>query len=74
MSGTISSCTSGITMTEGPLYKNIFLFSIPLIFSHLLQVLFNMADVAVVGEFSSATALGSVGSTSTLVALFTGLY
>lgn len=32
MSGTISSCTSGITMTEEPLYKNIFLFSIPLIF------------------------------------------
>lgn len=72
MSGTITSRTSGITMTEGSLYKNIFLFSIPLIFSHLLQVLFNMADVAVVGKFSSATALGSVGSTSTLVALFTG--
>ena len=55
-----------------PLYKNILLFSVPLIFSQLLQVLFNMADVAVVGKFSSATALGSVGSTSTLVTLFTG--
>ena len=62
----------GIQMTEGPLYKNILLFSVPLIFSQLLQVLFNMADVAVVGKFSSATALGSVGSTSTLVTLFTG--
>ena len=61
-----------IQMTEGPLYKNILLFSVPLIFSQLLQVLFNMADVAVVGKFSSATALGSVGSTSTLVTLFTG--
>ena len=55
----------GIQMTEGSLYKNILLFSVPLIFSQLLQVLFNMADVAVVGKFSSATALGSVGSTST---------
>ena len=61
-----------IAMTEGSLYKNIFAFSVPLIFSQLLQVLFNMADVAVVGKFSSAMALGSVGSTSTLVTLFTG--
>ena len=38
----------------------------------VLQVLFNMADVAVVGKFASALALGSVGSTTTLVALFTG--
>ena len=62
----------GITMTEGSLCKTIFAFSVPLIFSQLLQVLFNMADVAVVGKFSSAAALGSVGSTSTLVTLFTG--
>ena len=60
------------SMTEGPLFRSILLFSIPLIFSQLLQVLFNMADVAVVGKFSSATALGSVGSTTTLVTLFTG--
>ena len=40
--------------------------------SQLLQVMFNMADVAVVGKFSSAEALGSVGSTTTLVSLFTG--
>ncbi len=63
---------SAITMTDGSLWKNILLFSVPLIFSQLLQVLFNMADVAVVGKFASATALGSVGSTTTLVTLFTG--
>ena len=40
--------------------------------SQLLQVLFNMADVAVVGKFSSAEALGAVGSTTILVSLFTG--
>ena len=40
--------------------------------SQLLQVLFNMADVAVVGKFSSAEALGAVGSTTILVTLFTG--
>ena len=40
--------------------------------SQLLQVLFNMADVAVVGKFSSAEALGAVSSTTILVTLFTG--
>lgn len=61
-----------IQITEGSLWKNIFLFSFPLMLSQLLQVLFNMADVAVVGKFSSAKALGAVGSTTTLVTLFTG--
>ena len=71
MARSLSRRSGEITMTEGSLFKNIVLFSVPLIFSQLLQVLFNMADVAVVGKFSSATALGSVGSTSTLVYLFT---
>ncbi len=60
------------TMTEGPLAKQILLVSIPLALSNLLQVLFNMSDVAVVGRFAGSTALGAVGSTSTLVTLFTG--
>lgn len=64
---------AGADMTTGSLPKKIFLFSIPLIASQLLQVLFNMADVAVVGRFSSASALGSVGSTVILVTLFTGV-
>ena len=61
-----------IQMTHGSLWKNMFFFSIPLMLSQLLQVLFNMADVAVVGKFSSAEALGAVGSTTILVSLFTG--
>ena len=60
------------TLTEGPLAKQIFLVSLPLALSNLLQVLFNMSDVAVVGRFAGSTALGAVGSTSTLVTLFTG--
>ena len=59
--------------TKGRLGIQILLFSIPLIFSNLLQVLFNMADIAVVGRFAGSTALGAVGSTTTLVTLFTGL-
>lgn len=57
--------------TQGNLWAQIFRFSLPLIFSNLLQVLFNMADIAVVGQFAGANALGSVGSTSIFVVLFT---
>ena len=60
------------TLTEGPLAKQILLVSLPLALSNLLQVLFNMSDVAVVGRFAGSTALGAVGSTSIFVTLFTG--
>ena len=60
-------------LTTGRIGKQMLIFSVPLIFSNLLQVLFNMADVAVVGRFAGTTALGSVGSTTILVTLFTGL-
>ena len=64
--------TAQADLTTGPLGKKIFRFSIPLIFSNLLQVLFNMADVAVVGRFAGSIALGAVGSTTIFVSLFTG--
>jgi len=60
-------------LTTGPLAKQILLFSLPLIATSLLQVLFNMADLAVVGRFAGPMPLGSVGSTSQMVFLFTGL-
>ena len=64
--------TSGIQMTSGSLWKNLFFFSLPLMFSQVIEVLFNMSDVAVVGKFADYTALGAVGSTTILVTLFTG--
>lgn len=63
-----------IDMTTGSLKKKILFFSLPLILSHLLQVLFNMSDVAVVGRFAGPVALGAVGSTTTLVSLYLGLF
>ncbi len=61
-----------IEMTSGSLWKNIILFSLPLMFSQILEVLFNLSDVAIVGRFANYQALGSVGSTTLLVTLFTG--
>lgn len=61
------------SLTEGVLGKQILWFSVPLMFSNVLQILFNMADIAVVGQFAGALSLASVGSTTILVALFTGI-
>lgn len=63
---------NNLSLTQGSLLKKILIFSIPLMLSNVLQVLFNMADIAVVGQFAGAMALGSVGSTTILVSLFTG--
>ena len=60
------------SLTKGPLARSILHFSIPLMLSNVLQVLFNMSDIAVVGRFAGPEALGAVGSTTILVTLFTG--
>ena len=65
--------TSSIEMTSGSLWKNILLFSLPLMGSQVLEVLFNLSDVAVVGRFADYMALGAVGSTTLLVTLFSGI-
>ncbi|MDO5415715.1 MAG: MATE family efflux transporter [Lachnospiraceae bacterium] len=64
--------SSAQNLTSGSLWRQILVFSIPLMLSNLLQVLFNMSDIAVVGHFAGSMALGSVGSTTTLVTMFTG--
>lgn len=62
------------TFTEGSLFKGIILFSLPLMASQILQVLFNISDVIIVGKgvADSTIPVGAVGSTSTLLTLFTG--
>ncbi len=64
-------------MTKGPILKQIFKVAIPLIFMNLLQVLFNTADVTILGIFTNDNAVAGVGSSSSLVnlivSLFTGL-
>ena len=62
-----------IEITTGSLWKNILLFSLPLMMTQVLEVLFNLSDVAIAGKFADYRALGAVGSTTLLVSLFTGL-
>jgi len=63
-----------IDMCNGPLFGKILTFSIPLMLSGILQLLFNAADTVVVGRFAGSTALAAVGSTSSLINLLTNLF
>lgn len=61
-------------MTTGPLFGKIVCFAIPLIFSNMLQILFNAADVAVVGQFAGSEALAAVGANTAVIFLLTNLF
>lgn len=63
-----------IDMCSGPLFSKILLFSLPLMLSGILQLLFNAADIVVVGRFSGNHALAAVGSTSALINLLVNLF
>ena len=63
-----------IDMIHGPLAGKILLFALPLMLSSLLQLLFNAADVVVVGRFAGKEALAAVGSNGSLINLFTNLF
>ncbi len=66
---------SGITEEKSrSLLKNIILFSVPLAASSILQLLFNAADVIVVGRFAGSTALAAVGSNGALINLLVNLF
>lgn len=63
-----------IDMCTGPLLKKILIFTIPLMFSSILQLLFNAADIIVVGRFAGDNSLAAVGSNSALIGLVTNLF
>lgn len=62
-----------IDMVNGPILGKILLFTIPLMASNILQLLFNAVDIVVVGRFAGYNSLAAVGSTSSIVNLFTNL-
>lgn len=66
--------SSKIDMTHGPLLGKLIVFTIPIILSGVLQLLFNAADVIVVGRFAGEASLAAVGSTNSLINLMTNLF
>lgn len=63
-----------IDMCSGPLLGKIMLFYVPLMLSGVLQLLFNAADIAVVGRFAGKESLAAVGSTGSLTNLIVNLF
>ena len=61
-------------MTAGAILPKLLLFSLPLILSSILQLLFNAADVIVVGRFEGENALAAVGSTGALINLIVNIF
>ena len=60
-------------MTNGPLTGKIILFTLPIMLSGILQLLFNAADIVVVGRFAGSNALAAVGSNGALINLIVNL-
>ena len=61
-------------MVHGPITSKVLIFTVPLVLTGILQLLFNAADVAVVGQFSSSTSVAAIGSTSSLINLLISLF
>ena len=63
-----------LDMTSGSILGKLIRFSGPLIFSGVLQLLFNAADVVVVGKFAGDNSLAAVGSTGSIINLLVNLF
>lgn len=64
---------ASVDLTEGPLFKRIVLYTLPIIATGVLQLLFNAADIVVIGNTANETALAAVGSTTALINLIVNL-
>lgn len=63
-----------IDMCNGPLTGKLLKFAVPLMLSGILQLLFNAADIVVVGHFAGHQALAAVGSTGSLINLLVNVF
>ncbi len=61
-------------MTEGAIFPKLVKFAVPLILSSILQLLFNAADIVVVGRYAGDNSLAAVGSTSSMVNLMVNFF
>ena len=74
MGGVCMKKSYEMDMCNGPIFSRIILYSVPLILSGILQLLFNAADIIIVGRFTGSEALAAVGSTSSLINLLINLF
>ncbi len=63
-----------VDILEGSIFKNLLLFTLPIALTGILQLLYNAADIIVVGRFAGSNSLAAVGSTSALTNLLVNLF
>ncbi len=63
-----------INMVSGPITKNIILYTVPIILTGVLQLLFNAADLVIVGRFCGSSSVSAVGATGSLINLIVNLF
>ncbi|MBR6687203.1 MAG: MATE family efflux transporter, partial [Clostridia bacterium] len=63
-----------IDMLTAPLFKKMVLFALPVLFTNVLQLLYNHADQIVVGQYNGTTAFAAIGSTSSLIHLVINVF
>lgn len=61
-------------MLQGPLFLNIILYTIPIILTSILQLLFNAADLVVVGRFCGSVSVAAVGATGSITNLMVNFF
>ena len=64
----------GVLMTEGVIWKQILMFSLPLLVGNVFQQLYNTVDSIVVGNYVSSQALAAVGTSNSLINLIIGMF
>ena len=70
----MTSRNRDMDMCSGPLFSKMLIFALPIMAMNILQLLFNAADVIVVGRFSGKEALGAVGATGSLINLIVNVF
>lgn len=70
----VNATKNEMDMTSGNLFKKIFIFSLPIILSGLLQLLYNAADLVVCGNFGSEHSVGAISATNSLINLIIQLF
>lgn len=61
-------------MLQGPLFTNILFYTIPIILTSVLQLLFNAADLVIVGQFCGSVSVAAVGATGAITNLIVNLF
>lgn len=65
---------TSVDMLNGPIFKGIVVFAVPVMVTSILQLLFNATDLIVIGQFCGSHCVAAIGATNSLVALIVNFF